>query len=186
MKAKSHRDQQEFNQQGSSNIDEPEFICIGKIHRSHGINGAVIMDPMTDFPERIRSGRKVFVGTSRAPMVIKSARSMPPFFLVQFVEIDSPEKASELRNQFVFVNRIDLPKLPKGRYYFHQLIGLEVFEIDGTRIGKVKEILETGANDVYVIEKEDQTEVLAAGIPEVIREINLEEKKMVVNLPEWI
>ncbi len=174
MKAKSHRDQQEFNQQGSSNIDEPEFICIGKIHRSHGINGAVIMDPM------------VFVGTSRAPMVIKSARSMPPFFLVQFVEIDSPEKASELRNQFVFVKRIDLPKLPKGRYYFHQLIGLEVFEINGTRIGKVKEILETGANDVYVIEKEDQTEVLAAGIPEVIREINLEEKKMVVNLPEWI
>ena len=61
-----------------------------------------------------------------------------------------------------------------------------MFEINGTRIGKVKEILETGANDVYVIEKEDQTEVLAAGIPEVIREINLEEKKMVVNLPEWI
>lgn len=186
MKTKNHQDQQGINQQGSSEFDEPEFICIGKIHRSHGINGAVIMDPITDFPERIRSGRKVFVGTNRAPMVIKSVHTMPPFFLIQFKEIDNPEKASELRNQFVFVRRVDLPELPEGRYYFHQIIGLEVFEINGTRIGKVKEILETGANDVYVIEKDDRTEVLAAAIPDVVREINLEEKKMVVNLPEWI
>lgn len=185
MKNKRSKEEKQNKKQGSSDFGEPEFICIGKIHRSHGLDGTVVFNPMTDFPDRIRKGRKVYFGETHLPLEILSVRDHPPYLLVQLSGVTTPEEAFEMRNQFLFVRADELPKLPEGRFYFHQLTGFDVVDMDGNRIGKLREILETGANDVYVVVKNDGEEVLAAGIPEVIREVRLDERIIIMNLPAW-
>lgn len=174
------------NKKGSLPDSEPEFICIGKIHRSHGIKGDVILDPMTDFPERFRRGRTVYAGDDHIELTITRVREKAPFLLVGFKELEDETKASEFRNQFVYVRTADLPPLPDGEYYFHQLIGLEARDISGTRVGTLSEILETGANDVYVIRKEDGTEELIPDIPQCIKNIDIINHIITIDFPEWI
>ena len=174
------------NNEGSLQTSEPEFICIGKIHRAHGIRGDVILDPMTDFPERIRRGKAVYAGEDHLPLTVARVRSKPPYLLVGFSELQDETAASELRNQYLYVKASDLPELPDGEYYFHQLIGLEAVDAMGAHVGTLSEILETGANDVYVIKKDDGTEDLVPDVPQFILEISLEEKKIKINFHEWI
>ncbi len=177
--------QKNTKEKGSPNTDEPEFICIGKVHRAHGLEGAVVFNPMTDFPERMRRGRKVYLGDARQVLHIATVRTKPPYLLLQFKEITTPEEASEMTNQYLFVHLSELPPLPEGRYYFHELIGLDAVDLDGNRIGKVADVFATGANDVYVIQPDEGAEILAAGIPEVIREVLLDKKAIIMNLPDW-
>ena len=73
------------NNQGSLQSSEPEFICIGKIHRAHGIRGDVILDPMTDFPERIRRGKTVYAGEDHTPLTIARVREKAPYHFPHFL-----------------------------------------------------------------------------------------------------
>ena len=174
------------NPSGSLQNSGPEFICIGKIHRAHGIKGDVVLNPLTDFPERIRRGKVVYAGEEHLPLTITAVRDKPPYLLVGFKEIEDETAASAFRNQYVYVRTDDLPKLPEGEYYFHQLIGLDAVNLEGVRVGTLSEILETGANDVYVIKKDDGTEELVPDVPQYIREINIGEHKILIDFPEWL
>jgi len=175
-----------MNKKGSLPRSEPEFICIGKIHRAHGIKGDVILDPMTDFPERFRRGRKVYAGEAHTALTISRVREKAPYLLVGFRELEDETQASEFRNQYVYVRTADLPPLPEGEYYFHQLIGLDAMDISGTKVGILADILETGANDVYVIRKDDGTEELIPDIPQCIKKIDIENRSITIDFPEWI
>ena len=174
------------NNQGSLLTSEPEFICIGKIHRTHGFKGDVVLDPMTDFPERIRRGKTVYVGEEHLPLTIARVREKAPFLLVGFKEIEDETAAAAFRNTYVYVRTADLPKLPDGEYYFHQLIGLEAVNMNGEHIGTLTEILETGANDVYVIRKDDGTEELVPDVPQYICQIDVPNHVIKIDFPEWI
>lgn len=174
------------NNQGSLQTSEPEFICIGKIHRTHGIKGDVIMDPMTDFPERIRRGKKVFIGEDHRPLTVARVRQKAPYLLIAFQEIEDETQAAEFRNTYVYVKTSDLPKLPDGEYYFHQLIGLDAVNMAGEHIGTLADILETGANDVYVIRKKDGSEELVPDVPQFIQEIDVANHFIRIDFPEWI
>ena len=176
----------QMNNQGSLQTSEPEFICIGKIHRAHGIKGDVILDPMTDFPERIRRGKKVYAGEEHVPLTVARVRQKAPFLLVGFKEIEDETAAGQFRNTYIYVKTSDLPKLPEGEYYFHQLIGLEAVNVSGEHIGKLSEILETGANDVYVIKKDDGTEELVPDVPQFIQQIDIIGHRIIIDFPEWI
>ena len=174
------------NNQGSLQTSEPEFICIGKIHRTHGISGEVVFDPMTDFPERIRKGRSVYIGEQHQPFTIDRVRSKPPFLLVGLKDVLDENAAAVFRNCYVYVKASDLPKLPEGEYYFHQLIGLEAVNLNGDHVGVLSEILETGANDVYVIRKDDGTEELVPDVPQYIHQIDVPNRIIKIDFPEWI
>ena len=174
------------NNQGSLVCSEPEFICIGKIHRAHGIKGDVILDPMTDFPERIRRGKSVYAGEKHQPLTVARVRQKPPFLLVGFKEIEDETAAAAFRNTYLFVKTADLPKLPDGEYYFHQLIGLEAVNTECTHIGVLTDILETGANDVYVIRKDDGTEELVPDVPQFIQQIDIANHLIKIDFPEWL
>ena len=172
--------------QGSLQAGEPEFICIGKLHRTHGINGDMVLDPMTDFPERIRRGRVVYLGNDHIPLTIARVREKLPYLLVGFKELSDETQAAAYRNTFVYVKTSDLPELPEGEYYFHQLIGLEALDPEGKHIGVLAEILETGANDVYVIRKDDGSEELVPDVPQYILQIDVPNHSIKINFPEWI
>ncbi len=170
---------------GSPQAGGPVFIAIGFLRRPHGFNGEILMDLLTDFPERIRKGRKVYLGENHLPAQINSARGHDSSLLVTIQGIESSEAAGELRNTLVYVRADELPSLPTGEYYHHQLIGLTVYDNAGALLGTLSEILETGANDVYVVNKSDGEEILVPVIKGVIVSVDLEKREMRINPPEW-
>jgi 16S rRNA processing protein RimM len=101
---------------------------------------------------------------------------------VSFKGYHDPEKAGELRNQLVFVRADDRPPLPKGEYYHHQLLGLRVISDTGEELGVLKDILETGANDVYLVARSAAEDILLPAIADVVLAIDLERGEMQVRL----
>jgi 16S rRNA processing protein RimM len=157
-------------------------LAVGRIRRPHGIAGELLMEIHTDFPERLVPGRVVFVGPERTALEIKAIRLHVKSFLVSFAGVTNREQAAALRNQWVSVRTDGLEPLPDGDYYHHQIIGLRVLAEDGRELGSVVEILETGANDVYIVRSEDGKEILLPATDDVTKEIDLQAGEMQVEL----
>lgn len=161
---------------------ESVYLAIGFLRRPHGISGEVIMDLHTDFPERIKPGRKVYVGEKYETLTIGAVRPHGNGMLVRLRGFDSPEAAGRFRNQWMYVKTTEVPALPEGQVYKHQLVGLTVTADTGETLGVLDEIIETGANDVYVVKKESGGEILLPAIPEVILETDMNDRVMKVHL----
>ncbi len=170
---------------GSPVTGEPVFLAVGQFRRTHGIKGEIVFEVITDFPERLKRNKVIYVGESHEPMRIIAARNHGRNLLLTIEGYDTVEKVAELRNRMVFSRVDELPRLPKGQYYHHELLGLTVQTSDGALLGKLTDILETRANDVYVITAEDGSETLLPVIEDVILEVDTDKKVMVVNPPEW-
>ncbi|CAG0997039.1 Ribosome maturation factor RimM [Anaerolineales bacterium] len=161
---------------------EPVHLAIGFLRRPHGVQGEIIMDIHTDFPERIKSGRKVLVGEKHQPLMLDTVRPHADGLLVSFHGVDTPEDAGKFRNQWVYVKATEVPPLPEGQRYQYELIGLDVVDDAGNSLGKLVEILETGANDVYVVRDESGKEILLPVIPSVILNRDMDRRLLTVHL----
>jgi 16S rRNA processing protein RimM len=139
----------------------------------------------TDFPERMKKGRKLFVGEIHKPMTLTNVRPHGTGMLVKFNSIDTPEDASQYRNQWVYVRAKDVP-LPDDQHYRHELLGLHVVDENDHPVGELIEILETGANDVYVVQNDSGKEILLPNIPSVVLDLDLERGFLKVHLLEWL
>ncbi len=169
-------------QPGSPAKGEPVYLAVGLLRRPHGVRGELLMDVLTDFPERLRPGTWLLVGEQHTKMKLDRVRGHKDGLLVGFSGVDTPEAAGLYRNTVVFVTARDRPALPDGAYYHHQLLGLNVVEQDGRNLGVLAEILETGANDVFVIAKPGGGELLVPVIPDVIIEISPQKQSICVRL----
>lgn len=164
---------------------EPLYLSVGFLRRPHGVKGEIVMDLHTDFPERMKKGRKLFVGDDHKPMTLTNVRPHQAGLLVKFKDVDTPEDAGLYRNQWVYVQTKDVP-LPEGQHYKHELLGLKVIGEDGNPLGELVEILETGANDVYVVRDDSGKEILLPNIPSVILDLDLGTRTMRVHLLEGL
>jgi 16S rRNA processing protein RimM len=106
--------------------------------------------------------------------------------LVKFKGVETPEDAVPFRNQWVYVRASDVPSLPEGKLYQHELFGFEVIDENENSLGRLVEIIETGANDVYVIRDESGKEILLPAIPSVVLETNPSRRLMRVHLLEGL
>jgi 16S rRNA processing protein RimM len=165
---------------------EPVYLVVGFLRRAHGVRGEMIMDLHTDFPERLRSGRKLFVGDGHKPMTLSGARPHAKGMLVKLKGIETPEDAGLFRNQWVYVKATDVPALPEGKIYQHELFGFKVVDENDHLLGELVEIIETGANDVYVVKDEAGKEILLPAIPSVILELDADRRLMRVHLLEGL
>lgn len=167
---------------GSPPTGEPDFLAVGKLRRPHGIRGEILMDVYTDFPERIYPGVVLYVGEARQMLHVRSTRWHKSAMLIAFEEFSDREQVGELRNQIVHVPTGDRPPLPQGEFYHHQLIGLSVVTESGDPLGVIKDILETGANDILIVRTPGSGEVLLPVIDEVILDIDLDLSQVRVHL----
>ncbi len=168
---------------GSPSDGEPEYLLVGSLRRAHGVRGEMVMALETDFPERLKPGVAVFVGPSHRPMTIEGARTHSEGMLVKLTGVDSPEEAARYRNQPVYVTTADRPPLPEGQYYEHQLLGFSVVEeANGETIGTLTEIMRTGANEVYVVQRPDGSEVLLPVIASVVLGLDVQNRTIRVHL----
>ena len=169
-----------------SPIGEPLYLSVGFLRRPHGLQGEIIMDLHTDFPERMKSGRKLFIGDEHQPMTLTSVRPHQLGLLVKFKGVETPEDAGKYRNQWVFIKATDAPPLPEGKIYKYQLIGFKVVDENDNPLGELVEVLETGANDVYVVRDEAGKELLLPAIPSVILDLDADRGYLKVHLLEGL
>ncbi len=167
---------------GSPETSEPVFVLVGILRRPHGLHGESLVSVETDFPERLKKGLKLFLGQDHTPLTIRSSRAIGDSLLLAFEEFSDRESLVRVRNEPLFVRSADSPQLPAGQIYQHQLIGLEVFTQDGSLLGKLAQVIETAANDIYVVRSAQKKEILLPAIRDVIRKIDLENKRMTVHL----
>lgn len=161
---------------------EPDYLAVGFLRRPHGVTGEMLMDLHTDFPERLKPGRRLFLGEEHLPVTLVRARPHASGLLIKLEGVNNPEAAGKYRNTWLFVKTHDIPPLPNGQYYQHQIIGLKVVDENDKPLGTLTEILETGANDVYVVVREDGGELLLPAIPQVILDLRPEEGYLRVHL----
>jgi len=174
-----------LNKTGSPQSGGPAFLTIGKLQRTHGVKGEIVMEVLTDFPEKIIKGKDVFIGPRHVEYQVRSVRSHGQKLLISFEGLNDCDEVSILRNQNVMIKTEDASQLPEGEYYHHEIIGMQVVEENGNPVGTVQEILVTGANDVYVVTQENGGEVLLPAIHDVIINIDKKNGRMTVKLPEW-
>jgi 16S rRNA processing protein RimM len=169
-------------QSGSSFPGEPEFLVVGKLGKPHGVHGEIMMYVYTEFPERLTPGDVVYIGEDYQPLQLTGVRTHSKGLLLSLAGYEDREIVAELRNSLVHVHTADRPKLPQGEYYHHQIVGLQVVDEDNTHLGYITGIIETGANDVFIIKADSGREVLIPAIESVVLDINLELNQVRVHL----
>ena len=161
-----------------------DFLEIGQIVNTFGIKGMVKVKPFTDDIKRFDNLKKVYVESNKIKKEyqIEEVKYHKGMVLIKFKGIDNPEDAEILRNHYLKVNREDEAELEEGTYYIVDLLGLDVYSDEGKLLGKLDDIFNTGSNDIYVVKDELGKQILLPAISDVIKEINLDEKKIVIHI----
>jgi 16S rRNA processing protein RimM len=133
----------------------------------------------------LNPGCVVYIGDAHQPYTVEKTRWKKPLLLLKFNGISDRTAASLLTNQLVFINASQLDSLPEGEFYYHELIGLDVYDEDDQSLGVLEEVLETGANDVYVIRDKNKKETLIPAINDMILSVEPERGVMIVSRMEW-
>ena len=164
-----------------------QFLQVGVISSTHGIRGEVKVFPTTDDPMRFKKLKKVFLdtGRERIELEVQSVRFFKQFAIVKFKGIDNINDIERYKGKGLFVPREDAVPLGEDEYYIADLIGMEVFTEDG-HFGVVKDVMETGANEVYIVESDEHGEVLIPAIRQCVLDVNVEEKKMKIRLMDGL
>ncbi len=160
------------------------LISIGKVLKPHGVKGELKIGLLTDHPERFSSLSRVYLASPRGEVrqctvAAVQYRQGTPYLLLAGYE--APERARELAGWLVQVPEEEAVPLPEGRYYWFELIGMEVETENGERLGTITDIFPTGSNDVYVVQAGER-EVYLPATKEVILQVDRKGKRMVVHL----
>ncbi len=159
-----------------------KYLRVGQIVRAHGVHGDVKIIPLTDDPVRFRALETAYLESTTgayAPVAVKSARFLPDAVLLHLEGFDSVEQAETLKNRYLCVSRENAVKLNSDTYFIADLIGCETFDTNGKAYGKITDVLETGANDVYEI---DGGKLLVPALKKVLREVDLENGRIVFDV----
>ena len=161
-----------------------KFLEIGQIVNTFGIKGMVKVVPFTDDITRFDDLENVIIVTrkERKTLEIEEVKYHKNMVLLKFKGIDKVEDAEDLRNSYIEIERSQAAKLEEETYYIVDILGLEVYTDDNQFLGKVDDIFNTGSNDIYVVKDEMGKQILLPAIKEVIKKIDLKNKKITVHL----
>lgn len=165
------------------------FIAIGKIVGAHGIHGAVKVYSYSESFSVFETGNTLCLkndpDSNGSCYRIKEFTPHSRFALVFFEGVDSRDLAHSLKGFEIFIEKSKLPELEEETYYWDDIIGLYVYTSDGDCLGQIESIIQTGSNDVYVVNSEDK-EILIPALESVVLHIDIEQKTMKVKLPEGL
>ena len=165
-----------------------QLLQVGVISSTHGIRGEVKVFPTTDDPDRFRKLKQVILDTGREQkdLEIEGVKFFKQFVILKFKDIDNINDIEKYKGKSLYVTREHAVKLKKDEYFIADMIGMDVFTEDGELFGALKDVMETGANDVYIIEMSDGKEVLVPAIKQCILDVDIENRKMVIHLLEGL
>jgi 16S rRNA processing protein RimM len=173
------------NRKGAEEMEQ--FLQVGVISSTHGIRGEVKVFPTTDEPARFKKLKKVLLdtGKERLELEIQSVKFFKQFVIVKFRGIDNINDIEKYKGKSLMVPREDAVQLEEDEYYIADLIGMEVYT-DGGRFGTLKDVMETGANEVYIIDSDEHGEVLVPAIHDCILDVDVEKQTMKIRLMDGL
>ena len=165
-----------------------QLLQVGVISSTHGVRGEVKVFPTTDDVKRFKKLKKVILdtGNEQLPLEIEGVKFFKQFVILKFRGIDNINDIEKYKGKRLLVDREHAVKLKKDEYFIADMIGMDVFTEDGELFGALKDVMETGANDVYIIEMSDGKEVLVPAIKQCILDVDIENRKMVIHLLEGL
>lgn len=151
-----------------------QYLEIGKIVNVHGLGGMVKVMPWCDSAEFLSGFETLYRGREHIPMEIERAAVQKNMVLMKFAGVDTPEAANALRNTVLYMNREDV-ELDDDTYFIQDLQGMRVVDADnGKEYGKLHDVLQTGANDVYEVESPEGRMLLVPVIPDVVLNVDFD------------
>ena len=167
--------------------EAPEgYLAVGYVVGVHGLVGEVKVELYTDFPDRFSPGTQLLVGEALEKRKVTGVRPHKQYLLLRLSGINQRESAEMLRGQWLYVAEEDAVALDEDTYFVHEIVGMDVVTSAGRALGTITDVIFTGANEVYVVEPAPGVnrgkELLLPAIQDVIREVNLEENRMTVEL----
>ena len=158
---------------------------VGKIVNTHGLKGEVKIVPWTDYPEVFEEIEEIYLPDGRS-FKVKGVKYQKNNIIVKLEGINYIDEAEKLKGKVITAEREFLGELEEGVYYVADLIGLSVVTEDGETIGKISDVLRTGANDVYEVKREGAKDLLIPVIESVVKDVDIEGGKVVVHLMEGL
>ncbi len=159
-----------------------KFLAAGRVVRPHGIRGEILIEGVAELMASLIPGKTIYFGDGHTPKKLVAIRPHQNRYLVSLEGVVSRDRAEGLRAAEVYIETADAQELTPGAYYHWQILGLDVVSQDGEALGTVKGIIETGANDVYVVGKETGKDLLVPAISSTIRSVDLDAGTIIVNL----
>lgn len=165
-----------------------QFLRVGVISSTHGLKGEVKVFPTTDDPKRFRKLKKVILDTGKEqiPLNVTGVKFFKNQVILKFREFDDINEIEKYKNCDLLVTREQAVPLEENENFIVDLIGLQVVTDENKVLGTLTDVLQTGANDVYVVETEDKKEILLPAIPSCILDVDLEEEVMTVHVLEGL
>ena len=161
-----------------------DLLQVGAITSTHGIRGEVKVFPTTDDANRFKKLKEVILDTGKEKITleIQSVKFFKQFVILKFKGIDNINYIEKYKGKSLFVTRENAVKLKKDEYFIADMIGCSVEDEDGNYLGELKDVMITGANDVYVVENEDGKELLFPAIKECVLNVDIEQRKITVHI----
>lgn len=166
-----------------------EYFEVGQIVNTFGIKGFVKVKPFTDEITRFEELKSVYIvqkGKMLDKIEIEEVNYQKEMVLLKLKGIDNLNEAEKYKGAYLKIARKDAKKLPEGTYFIADLLGLEVYTDQEEYLGKVDDIFNTGSNDVYVIKDDFGKQILLPGIKDVLKQVDLENGKIIVHLIEGL
>ena len=165
-----------------------QLLQVGVISTTHGIKGEVKVFPTTDDAKRFKKLKQVYLDTGREKLVleIEGVKFFKQFVILKFKGIDDINSIEKYKGRSLFVDREHAVKLKKDEYFIADMIGMEVYTEEGSLFGSLRDVMETGANDVYIISTKEHGDVLIPAIRDCILDVNVEENRMTIHLMEGL
>lgn len=162
---------------------------VGKIVNTHGVRGELKVRRITDFEERFMIGETLYVTKENAdpfPLIIDGHRINKGFDLVHFTDYDDINDVEAFKGSYLQITKAQLTELDEDEFYYHEIIGCDVFTLDQNKIGTITDILAPGANDVWVVKEENGKEVLIPYIEDVVKAIDVEQARITIEPMEGL
>lgn len=162
-----------------------DYIKVGKIVNTHGVRGCVKCIPLTDELDRFDELKSIFTEKDNVKRKILNVWYKKSMVYLELEGINSMDDALKFKDTYISIQASELKKLPEDTYYIFQLEGLEVYSTEGEYIGKMSTVFQTGANDVYEVKNNSKTFLIPA-IKDVIKEVNINDNKVIINVIEGL
>lgn len=161
-----------------------DLLQVGVITTTHGVRGEVKVFPTTDDPMRFKKLKQVVLntGSEKIQMEIEGVKFFKNLVILKFKGMDNINDVEKYRKKSLYVTREHAVKLNKDEYFIADLIGLAVHSDEGEDLGKITDVMQTGANDVYVIQKDGAAELLLPAIKDCVKQVDIENGTMEVHL----